>query len=106
MLGLHRKLWIKLANHQLEKRLNAFGEKANTCKGCLEILICDGPVSFQICQEVDNLIGEGFLNGPKKIYPFERIRRKFLLVSEECLNAYGMKINLGKLEIRKEGAKC
>jgi len=102
MIGLNRKSWITLAESQLNKRLKIFGKQANVCNGCLEILMCDGPVSFQICQTLDNMRDSGIVTGPKKT-PWKRLRRKFLPITEDCLNAYGFKIQGNKLV--KIGAK-
>jgi len=88
MKGLHRKLWIILAEKQLRRRKRIFGKQANVCRGCQEILICSGPISFQICQVVDEWIGLGFLAGPRKIYPFNKTRRKYLSADEQCLKKY------------------
>ena len=97
MIGLQRKAWVIIAENQLEKRLAIFGEEAKTCKGCKEILICSGPISFQVCQTVDELMETGQLKGPRKIYPFKRTRQKFLPIDEECLEKYGFLVKEGKL---------
>jgi len=91
IVGLKRKFWIPLAEASLKKRKELFGDEANTCEGCREILMCSGPISFQICQTIDKMMAEGLLKGPKKI-PFRRMRAKFLPISEECLQAHASEI--------------
>lgn len=86
---IHRKLWIALANDQFTRRKRIFGSQANVCRGCTEILMCTGPVSFQVCQALDELIKCGYVTGPKKI-KYSRLRRKWLPISKECLEAYGI----------------
>ena len=95
---LARKSWVKLAKHQLAKRKKIFGEQANVCEGCLEILLCEGPVSLQVCQALDEMIQTGVMSGPKKI-PYSRIRRRFLPVSTTCLAVYSVKVEGNKLVV-------
>lgn len=99
ILLLARPVWVALAKRQLRRRLKVFGSKAKTCKGCLEILMCHGPVSFEVCHALDEGIASGILSGPKKI-PFGRVRRKYLPVSVECLAAYHWKIVGDKIRFR------
>lgn len=96
MLLLSRKAWIILAKSQLNRRKELFGEEANVCDGCLEILMCSGPISLVICQEVDELVQAGLMTGPNKI-PWRRLRRKYLPIEEECLKKYGFKEENGRL---------
>ena len=95
-IGIPRKAWTLMAKHQLLKRQSIFGEQANVCEGCLEILMCSGPVSFGVCQAVERLQASGHITGPKKI-PFAKLRRKTLPASKECLLAYGFHIEGNKL---------
>ena len=108
MICLNRKLWRLMAEDQLKKRLEVFGEEAEVCRGCKEILICSGPISFQICKTVDEMITSGLLKGPKRV-PWQRSRVKFLPVDEQCLAAYGLIINCeGRLALKEEKScqKC
>lgn len=89
MFLISRKLWIALANDQLARRKRIFGSQANVCQGCTEILNCDGPISFQVCQSLDELMECGAVTGPKKI-KYERLRRRFMPISRDCLEAYGI----------------
>lgn len=88
-LGISRKLFLALANDQLTKRFRTLGVKAVGCSGCIEILMCDGPVSLDVCKALDELVGMGAVTGSKKI-PWVRRRRKLWPVSKECLAAYGI----------------
>lgn len=89
IVGISRKLWIALANDQLAKRKRIFGSQANVCEGCLEILMCEGPISFQVCERVEELMAAGLVTGPKKI-KYSQLRRRILPVSIDCLEAYGL----------------
>ena len=80
----------------MEKRKGTFGDEANVCDGCTEILICDGPISFGVCRTVDEMLPTGLLIGPKKI-PWQRLRRYFLPISKDCLKAYGLGVKDNKL---------
>jgi len=91
IVGLARKLWIPLAEASLKRRKELFGEDANTCEGCREILVCSGPISFQICNTMDEMMATGLLKGPKKI-PFRHMRAKFLPVYEEFLQTHASEI--------------
>ena len=95
-IGIPRKLWINLARRQMARRKAIFGNQANVCKGCTEILLCSGPISFQVCETLDDMIATGLMSGPKKT-PWQRLRRKYLPVSEECLKKYGILVKNGKL---------
>lgn len=86
-ISIKRKLFIALANDQFARRKRTFGAQANVCKGCREILICDGPVSFELCDYVCSLQHDGTLIGPKRI-PWERQRSKTYLISRSCLKSY------------------
>ena len=102
MIEIGRKAWCIMAEHQLTKRIEGFGDEANVCKGCQEILMCSGPISFQICQTVDEMLSTGLLKGPKKIYPFKKTRRKFLPIDGECLNKYGFTRDGQRMEAQNE----
>ncbi len=89
-LAIPRKLWIALANDQLSRRKRYLGAAfAKPCSTCLEILMCEGPIGLHICRTIENMQTEGLLKGPKRI-PFQRLRKKYLPVSRECLEAYGL----------------
>jgi len=102
MIKINRKVWVILAEDQLKRRKELFGEQANVCEGCREILICSGPISFQICQAIDELMTAGLLKGPKKI-PFRRMRSKFLPIEEECIVKYGICNETGGIKDEKDG---
>ena len=87
--GISRKLFIALANDQLRRRKRFFGSKANVCKGCLDILLCDGPISFEICETIEELMDCNLLSGPQKM-PWERRRRKAFPALKRCLEVYGI----------------
>ena len=87
--AINRKLWVALANDQLKKRQRFMGRYAKACNGCLEILMCDGPIGLHICTTIDQMQKDGLISVPKKI-PFQKLRRKLLPVSMECLKAYGI----------------
>ena len=86
---INRKLWVALANDQLERRKKFLGRYSKACEGCLEILMCDGPIGLHICTTIDKMQKDGLITGPKKI-PFQKLRRKYLPVSVDCLIAYGI----------------
>jgi len=92
-VGLERKLWAILAEKQLRRRKRIFGKQVDICRGCQEILICSGPISFQICETVEERIESGLLKGPRKIYPFNRTRKKHLPIDTACLRKYKSLIN-------------
>lgn len=96
MIGLPRKQWIVLAEAKLKDRKEHLGKEANTCEGCREILLCSGIVSFDVCNELDKMMADGLIAGPKKI-PFRRMRQKYLPVSEDYLQFMGFKIQNNKL---------
>ena len=100
IVGIKREFWIKLARSQLRRRLHFFGEKARVCDGCREILICDGPVSFQICKTVDNMVNEGTISVIHPKTTFKRIRSKFLPASSDCINAYKFWVENGKTRFK------
>jgi len=88
--GISRKLWVALANDQLKRRKRYMGSSfAKPCSTCIEILMCDGPVGLHICRTIEQMQKDGLVEGPKKI-PFEKLRRKLLPVSKDCLIAYGI----------------
>ena len=90
MFLIPRKLWVALANDQLERRKRYIGAVfARPCSTCIEILNCDGIVGKHICGTVDKMLDDGLLTGPKKIKINMR-RAKQLPVSRSCLEAYGL----------------
>ena len=111
IVGLKREFWIKLARSQLRRRLHFFGEKARVCDGCREILMCDGIISFQICETVDKMVVEGTISVSHPKTTFKRIRSKFLPASSDCIDAYKFWVENGKTRFkhkpkrRKNGTK-
>lgn len=95
-----RALWISMAREQLARRKEVFGDKANVCDGCCEILMCSGPISFQLCEALGVLIADGLVSGPKKI-PYGRLRRRYLPASEEYLHSRGLRVENGRLVLDK-----
>lgn len=90
IVAINRKLWIALANDQLKKRRRYLGSAfAKPCSTCLKILMCDGPIGLNICRTVHQMQDDGLLTGPKRT-PFEKLRRKYLPISRDCLIAYGL----------------
>jgi hypothetical protein len=59
-----------LANYQ--KRIEVFGEEARVCWGCIEILQCDGPVSFELCRILQEMAEQGLIikKGPTAKWPY------------------------------------
>ena len=100
IVGLKRELWIKLARSQLRRRLRGFGEHTRICDGCREILMCDGPFSFQICQTVDHMVAEGSISMSHPKTTFKRIRSKLLPASSDCINAYVFWEDKGKIRFK------
>jgi hypothetical protein len=89
LVMINRKLWTALANDQLSRHRKFMGDYSKACVGCLEILMCEGPIGLGICSTLDQMQKDGIVSGPKKI-PFHRLRRKMLPVSIDCLIAYGL----------------
>lgn len=88
--GIPRKLWVALANDQLARRKRYLGaEFAKSCNGCIEILMCDGPIGKHLCQTIDNMVKDGLLSAPKKI-PINKRRQRLLPISRACLEAYDL----------------
>ena len=95
--AISRKLWIALANDQLKRRKRYMGNSfAKPCSTCLEILMCDGPIGLNLCRTIEQMQEDGLVKGPKKL-PFERVRRKLLPISRDCLIAYGIVKGNGRL---------
>lgn len=88
MKWLERRFWCIIAENQLARRKDALGADCPPCAGCQEILLCSGPIGLHICQTIDEMIATGLLKGPRKIYPFNHTRRKYLPADEECLLKY------------------
>ncbi len=84
---IERRLAVPIAEKQFRKRKRLFGARASVCFGCGEILICSGPISFEVCRTLDEMTASGLLSGPKKI-SWRRMRRRFLPIDDECLNKY------------------
>jgi len=96
MIGIPRKLGAIIAEDQFKRRKELFGEQAEVCMGCAEILICEGAISFQICKAFDGMIASGLIKGPKKI-PWQKMRRVSLPIDENCLRKYGLMVRDNKL---------
>ena len=86
---INRKLWVALASDQLKRRKKFLGRYAKACIGCLEILMCDGPIGLHLCTTLDKMQEDGLIKGIRKI-PFQKLRRKYLPISMNCLIAYGL----------------
>ena len=100
IVGIKRDLWIRLARSQLRRRIYYFGEQAKVCDGCREILMCDGPISFQVCKTLDNMVVSGHIAIKPPKSTFRRIRKRFLPVSSDLLNAYKFYKDNGKIRFR------
>ena len=57
----------KECGNDYRRRLKAFGKRAKVCFGCSEILLCGGPISFEICQTLDEMIVNGLLKKTGRI---------------------------------------
>lgn len=88
-LGINRKLWIALANDKLKRRKEVVKKYSMPCETCTELLMCSGIVGTHICSTIKKMQEDGLISGPKRI-PFQRLRRKLLPISEDCLIAYGL----------------
>ena len=90
ILAINRKLWVALANDQVSRRRRLFGKAfAKPCSTCPDILRCEGPIGIHMCRTIHKMQDEGIITGLKRI-PFQKLRRKVLPISRECLVAYGL----------------
>ena len=105
IIGLKRDLWIRLARNQFRRRIKIFGEPAKVCDGCREILICEGPISFQVCKDLDEMVELGLMKVKSPKSSFKAIRSKFLPVSTNCLAAYKFTKSNGNIYFKHRRAK-
>ena len=100
IVGIERGLWIRLARSQLRRRLHYCGEEARVCDGCREILLCDGPISFQLCRALDDMVVSGHIEISPPKTTFKKMRSRYLPISTHCLAAYKFYTDHGKVRFR------
>ena len=90
MVWLERRFWCMIAENKLARRKADLGDDCPPCAGCQEILLCFGPIGLHACQTIDEMIADGSMKGPRKIYPFNHTRRRYLPADKECLAKYAL----------------
>ena len=67
-----RKAFRVACVQNYKNRIEVFGDQAKVCFGCQEILECSGPVSFELCQVLKQMVEDGSIKTVGSIPRWQR----------------------------------